>query len=270
MPKDKALAENAVLQSERRILALLRDQRFYSVAEINIAIAPLLLALNQREMKKYRASRYALFYKLDKPALKPLPLAPYEYALWQSERVNGGYHIRVDDHFYSVPYKHIGNVVQIKAGENRIEVFYQEKRIALHLRDDTPFGHTTEDSHRPISHQKYLDCNADTLLETAKEIGKHTYQFITQLLELGDEHQKKVLRRALGILNLRYHYDDKRLEAALAKAQDFHFASLHDVEAILKNGLEETQQDVEDESTAPQDHEFIRGADYYNDDDEES
>lgn len=268
MPKDKALAENAVLQSERRILALLRDQRFYSVAEINTAIAPLLVTLNQREMKKYRASRHALFYKLDKPALKPLPLAPYEYALWQSERVNGGYHIRVDDHFYSVPYKHIGNVVQIKAGENRIEVFYQETRIALHLRDDTPFAHTTEDSHRPISHQQYLNCNADTLLETAKEIGNHTYQFITQLLELGDEHQKKVLRRALGILNLRYHYDDKRLEAALAKAQDFHFASLHDVEAILKNGLEETQQDVEDENTAPQDHEFIRGADYYNDDEE--
>jgi len=123
--------------------------------------------------------------------------------------------------------------------------------------------------HRPISHQKYLDCNPDTLLETAKEIGEHTHRFITQLLAFSEEHQKKVLRRALGILNLRHHYDAKRLEAALAKAQDFHFASLHDVEAILKNGLEGSQQDAENESTAPQDHEFIRGADYYDDNNDE-
>ena len=69
---------------------------------------------------------------------------------------------------------------------------------------------------------------------------------------------------------MRHHYDDKRLEAALAKAKDFHFASLHDVEAILKNGLEKVQQDVDDESTAPQDHEFIRGADYYDNNDEDN
>jgi len=269
-PKDKALAENAVQQVERRILAALRDNRFYSIAEINQAITPLLLALNQRLMKKYHASRYELFNKLDKPALKPLPIKPYEYSTWKSERVNGGYHICVDDHFYSVPSKHISDLVQIKASEKYIAVFYQEKRIALHLRDDTPFAYTTDDSHRPISHQKYLECNADTLLKTAKEIGEHTHNFIEQLLKLSKEHQKKILRRALGILNLRHHYDDKRLEAALAKAKDFHFASLHDVEAILKNGLEKVQQDVDDESTAPQDHEFIRGADYYDNNDEDN
>ena len=36
-PKDKAKAENAVQQVERWVLAPLRNQRFFSIAEANVA-----------------------------------------------------------------------------------------------------------------------------------------------------------------------------------------------------------------------------------------
>jgi transposase len=47
-PKDKAKAETSVLLVERWILARLRHQMFFSLAELNAAIAALLPALNQR------------------------------------------------------------------------------------------------------------------------------------------------------------------------------------------------------------------------------
>ena len=48
----------------------------------------LLGELNGREMRLYRASRRELFERLDRPALKPLPVGRFEYAEWKRARVN--------------------------------------------------------------------------------------------------------------------------------------------------------------------------------------
>ena len=47
-PKDKAKVESAVLIVERWILAALRNQRFFSLAELNRAIAEKMVSFNQR------------------------------------------------------------------------------------------------------------------------------------------------------------------------------------------------------------------------------
>ena len=56
-PKDKAKAEAAVLLVERWILARLRHRMFFSLAELNSAIAQLLPALNQRPFQGRSESR---------------------------------------------------------------------------------------------------------------------------------------------------------------------------------------------------------------------
>jgi len=45
-PKDKAKAEGGVLLAERWILARLRNRQFFSLSELNAAIRPLLIQLN--------------------------------------------------------------------------------------------------------------------------------------------------------------------------------------------------------------------------------
>jgi len=72
-PKDKAKAENAVLQVERRVLAKLRNHQFFSVAQINEELRPLLTDLNNRSFQKLTGTRRELFETIDKPALKCLP-----------------------------------------------------------------------------------------------------------------------------------------------------------------------------------------------------
>ena len=88
---------------ERWILAALRHNRFTSLAELNQAIAELLERLNQRPFRKRSGSRASLFESLDRPALKVLPLEPYEFANWKTARVNMDYHVEIERHYYSVP-----------------------------------------------------------------------------------------------------------------------------------------------------------------------
>src|SRR5205823_4912348 len=86
-PRDKAKVEVAVLVVERWILARLRNRRFFSLAELNQAIAELVVDLNARPMRRLGVSRRDLFLELDCPALKELPAEPYEYAQWRVRRV---------------------------------------------------------------------------------------------------------------------------------------------------------------------------------------
>src|SRR3954471_12676931 len=88
-PRDKAKVEVAVLVVERWILARLRNRRFFSLAKLNEAIAGLVTDLNARPMRRLGVSRRDLFLELDRPALKPLPTEPYQYAEWRGGRGGG-------------------------------------------------------------------------------------------------------------------------------------------------------------------------------------
>src|SRR5438309_11315518 len=77
-PRDKAKAEVGVQVVQRWIVAALRKRKFFSLAEVNQAIAELLVGLNQRRFRKLEGNRAALFAQLDRPALKPLPATRYE------------------------------------------------------------------------------------------------------------------------------------------------------------------------------------------------
>ena len=69
-PRDKAKVEAAVLVIERWILARLRNQRFYSLAELNAAIGALLKRLDdERPIRRLGVTRRQLLEELDRPAL---------------------------------------------------------------------------------------------------------------------------------------------------------------------------------------------------------
>ncbi|MBU4606906.1 MAG: IS21 family transposase, partial [Proteobacteria bacterium] len=107
-PKDKAKVESGVLVVERWILARLRKRTFFSLDELNMAIRGLLRELNQRPMQKLKRSRRELFEKLDRPALKSLPLIPFPYAEWKKAKVNIDCHLELEGHYYSAPYQLVG------------------------------------------------------------------------------------------------------------------------------------------------------------------
>lgn len=133
-PKDKAKVENAVLIVERWILARLRNQTFFSLAQLNCVIRELIRELNNRPFKKLPGCRLSAFEEIDKPALKPLPVYPYEFTYFKKGRVHIDYHVQLDSHYYSVPYQYIGKEIECRYTSTRVECWYQGKQIAIHVR----------------------------------------------------------------------------------------------------------------------------------------
>jgi transposase len=98
--RDKAKVEEAVQNTERRILAVLRHLTFFGLGAVNAAIRKSLGALNQRPFQKMPGCRADLFRELDQPALRPLPAQRYELAQWREAKANIDYHVQVDWHCY--------------------------------------------------------------------------------------------------------------------------------------------------------------------------
>ena len=75
-PRDKAKVEVGVQIAEREILAPLRHRTFFSLAEINAAIAERLEAVNARPFAKLPGSRASIFAEREAPLLRALPAEP--------------------------------------------------------------------------------------------------------------------------------------------------------------------------------------------------
>ena len=106
-PKDKPNAEGTVGNISTWITAALRDEQFFSLAELNRAIRDKLELFNQRLFQKKEGSRRSLFLEEEKPLLAPLPSTRFELSDWKTATVQFNYHISVDGMLYSVPYEYI-------------------------------------------------------------------------------------------------------------------------------------------------------------------
>jgi len=263
-PKDKSKVENAVLIVERWILARLRNRIFYSLAELNVAISELLVILNNRRFKKLPGTRATAFAEIDRPALKPLPVYPYEYADFKKARVHIDYHVELDNHYYSVPYAFIGKETYLRFNEARVECWYQGKQIAIHARSYKLGQHTTTPEHMPKAHRKHMEWTPGRFLNWAVQIGPSTANFVKYLLE-HKVHPEQGYRSCLGLLSLAKKFSEARLEKACGYALDAGLKTRRSVESVLLRNMENTPRKSEQiYIDLPADHENIRGKYYYN------
>ena len=260
--RDKAKVEQGVLLVQRWIVAALRKRQFFSLAQVNDAIAELIGKLNQRPFRKLPDSRLELYQKLDRPALQPLPPRPYAFAEWKKERVRLDYHVEVDGHYYSVPYQLAQQPVEIRYTATTVEVLYRGKRVASHARSWDKPGTTTEASHQPKSHQRYREWTPTRLLEWAEAIGPFTRRLVEAML-VHKPHPEAGYRTAMGLRPLARQYGDERLEAAATRAVRFKLYRLENIRSILKTRLDQQPLPMLVTDAEPVAHDNIRGAAYY-------
>ena len=261
-PRDKAKAEAGVQVAERWILARLRNETFFSLPQANEAVAALLRDLNNRPFKKLPGSRRSLFESLDRPALRPLPSQPYEYAEWRRARVNIDYHIEVERHYYSVPYTLVKQQVDVRITSQVVEVLFKGKRVASHRRSHLQGRHTTVSAHMPKAHQQYAEWTPKRLIQWAAASGAATSRVVETILE-SRPHPQQGFRSCLGIMRLGKRYGDERLEAACRRALKIGACSYKSIESILKQGLDQTPLPHPARAKTPVDHDNIRGPKYY-------
>jgi transposase len=267
-PKDKAKVEVAVQIVERQILAPLRDRTFFSVREANDAVKELLITLNNRAMQKLGKSRKEMFEELDKPALRPLPVAPYQLATWKKATVNIDYHVELEGHYYSVPYHFAKKQVEIRFTQTTVEIYHQHKRIASHAKATSPFSkgrHTTIKEHMPKAHQDYLAWTPGRFISWASKVGEATAQVVQTILE-SRPHPQHGYRSCLGIMRLGKLYDATRLEAACQRACFLRSFSYQSIKSILQHNLDKEPLPHSPEVTTQNTqklHANLRGASYY-------
>src|SRR5712671_3141279 len=261
-PKDKAKVEAAVLIVQRWILARLRNQRFFSLAELNVAIRILVGELNVRLMRKLGASRREFFDTIDRPALMPLPAEPYQYAEWRRARVAPDYHVEVQGHFYSVPSSMIRQVVEVRATEATVEVFHRGTRVASHARSGVKRRHTTIPEHMPSAHRRYAFWTPARLMDAAEKIGPSTVA-LCQAIMRAKPHPEQGFRTCLGILRMEKTFGAQRLEAACCRGISIGAASYRSIGSILKTGLDKAFLPDTTPDADPIQHGNIRGRGYY-------
>ena len=261
-PRDKAKVEAGVLVVERWILARLRNQRFASLVELNAAIAALLADLNERPMRRLGVSRRQLFEQLDRPALGPLPSEPYVYAEWLLRRVGLDYHVDIDGHYYSVPYRLLKEQLEARITQRTIELFHKGERVACHVRGGLRGRHTTVPEHMPSSHRRHAGWTIERIKRDAAAIGPDTAALTALILE-SRPHPEQGFRACIGILRLARHYGTERLEGACRRGLEIGARSYASVSSILQNGLDRPSPRTADTAELPLDHPNIRGPRYY-------
>lgn len=260
--RDKAKAEVGVQVVQRWIVAALRKRKFFSLAEVNQAIAELLVRLNQRPFRKRPGNRATLFAQLDQPALRPLPAARYQFGEWEKARVNIDYHIEVERHFYSVPYALVHQQVDVHLTGETIEILHRGVRVASHVRSWEVAKASTLPEHMPKAHQKHVGRTPSRLIEEAQQVGPLTGQLVEAILA-AKRHPEQGYRSCLGILRLSKTYPVERMEAAARRCLRARAYNVQSMDSILKHQLDRLPPPGDAPSRPVVDHDNIRGADYF-------
>jgi len=262
-PCDKSLVEGAVNLAYQRIFAPLRNQVFFSLEQLNEAIRSLLPVYNQTRFQNRSYSRQDLFEQVEKPDLGGLPSELYQLREYSLARVQKNSHVllSIDKHYYSVPFRYVGQKVKLACSEQLVEIYSGYDRIAVHERNYRQYGYSTQAHHLPSTHRFVAEWNVERFEQWAAKVGPHTKAFISALLG-SKKHPEQGYKACLGVLSLEKKAGRERLEKACSRALHYQNFSYRTVLQILDKQLDLLEESQEDTPVIPL-HPNIRGQAYY-------
>lgn len=265
-PKDKSSAEASVRFAETWIIAALRDRKFFSLQEVNEAVAEKLEELNGREFQQRTGTRRSAYLEEEQPYMLPLPATPFESAVWSVAKVPNDYLVSDGRNKYSVPYNLIGEKVDVRVTKNLVEVYYHGSRVASHRRLQTlQRDPLVKLEHMPETHQKYLTYNEDDFKVWAMSVGPMTEHVVDFFLESGKAPEQGY-KACASLTKLGERYGKERLESACARVHAYGTTpSIRNISSILKS-----KQDVKAKTSTAQEQSsntarygITRGASYF-------
>ena len=242
-------------------MAPLRNQTFFTLAELNAAIGVQLTALNARSFQKLPGSRRSVFLEREAPLLRALPAEPYAYRTRKAATVHIDYHVELAGHYYSVPYHLAREKVELRFDARTLEVYHEGVRVALHLRSARKGGATTDEAHMPAAHRAQAAWTPERIEAWAAQSGPATAALAAAIMA-SRPHPALGFRSCLGVLRLGEKHGTARLEAACARALAAGGTSYRSVRSILERGLDGAP--AEAGAAPPQlTHANLRGPGYY-------
>lgn len=264
-PRDKASVEKAVDLSYKHIYAPLRNQLFHSIDELNVGIRRQVELFNARPFKNKPGSRQQLFEEHERPLLKPLPSSIYEIKNTTESKVPKNYHVILgqDRHHYSVPYTLIGKRLKIIYTADTVEVYDNLSRVAIHKRNYTRNGHSTNPDHQPPNHKHIAKQRAwddEYFLRNASYLGQSVQEAVKRILA-SKVIEVQTYNSCIGILRLGKTYGSDRLEAACHRALGAPRVNYGMIKNILEKNLDKVS--VQQNQFELPIHNQIRGPEQY-------
>ena len=243
-PQDKSIAEGSVKYVSTWIIAALRNRKFFSMQEIRDAVKEKLEELNNYPFKKREGNRNTAYLEEEKSFMKPLPLTPYEPAVWSTAKVQNDYLISDGINKYSVPFDLIGEQVDIRLTSAMVEIFYHGGRVASHVRKINPQRDPIcIKEHMPLNHQKYLAYNPEEFVNWAENIGAFTLKTINHFL-YSEKEPEQGFKYCIGLMKAAEKYGNNRIEKACERLLTVTVQpSLRSIITILKNGQDKLGAD---------------------------
>lgn len=266
-PQDKALVENAVNLTYQRIYYPLRNMTFFTLGDLNREIVRLLETYNDLLFQQKESSRRELFQSVERTYLKSLPDSVYEIKDYRRAKVQkmGYVYFSPDKHYYSVPYRFIGNQTQLQYTKTMVEVYYNHERIAVHQRDRAKGTYSTIKGHLCSQHQAYMDWSPEYFKGLAKKHGEAVMMFVESMIHQST-YPETAYKSAMGVIQLHREYGSERLNNACQRAIYGNALKYQIVKNILKKNLDTEQltMDYLNETTShiPR-HDNIRGSSEY-------
>lgn len=213
-PRDKSLVEGAVKILYRRIYVNLKENKFFSLEELNQQIWDLLDAHNSRKLTGRSYSSIELFLEDEQQKLRPLPQERFEikYQSFATVMQNGHVQLSQDKNYYSVPYQYIKKKAKLLYTKSTVEIYYKYNRIAVHARNYKPYIYNTTPEHLASTHQFVAQWSAARFIDWASSIDAFVGEYILQIIE-SRNHPEQAYKSCLGILN----FEKKVGEAAINK-----------------------------------------------------
>jgi hypothetical protein len=264
-PNDKPQAEGAVKGIKTWILAAIRNEKFFTLFDLNDTIKSKLKEYNTKPFQKIEGSRQSRYLD-EKSFLLPLPRYPYEQAEWKVATIQKNYHVKCENAYYSVPYVYIGKKVNIRTTRDVVEIYYENMRICSHRRADVYRDkYITNKEHMPDGHRKHGEWSADRFRSWATRIGPNCLACIEYFISVAKVEEQS-FKTCNALLQLSGKYTPERLESACKRVLSFTpRPSFKAVDSVLKSRqdtIEDSAQQKERRDAAL-DHGFIRGAKYY-------
>jgi len=264
-PQDKSAAEASVRFAETWIIAALRNRKFFSIREMNEAIAEKLEELNNRPFQRMAGTRRSAWLEEEKQYMLPLPAVPFEAAVWSVAKVPNDYLVSDGRNKYSVPYNLIGEKVDIRVTKTAVEVFYHGSRVASHRRLQTLQREPlVKLEHMPLAHQKYLTYNAEDFSRWAMSIGPMTEKVVQHFLTSATAPEQGY-KACASLTKLGERYGRERLENACGRILAYSTKpSVRNISSFLKNGQDRPVKAAEpDKPTVSNSYSITRGASYF-------
>lgn len=193
-----------------------------------------------------KAQPLARFRQTEQERLQPLPRDAYDLAIGKVATVARDCSVVFEQAFYSVPFRLVGQTVQIRGGSREVAIYTHDyARVATHPRAQAAGERLTHPDHLPPHKVAGLQLDSDACQAAASAVGAATRLLVDQLLADAVIDRR---RTALRLIRLRETYGDARLEAACQRAIRFDSATYVTVKRILREGLD---QDAPEPPPAP-------------------